>query len=269
MPSSSTAIEAANKSAGATDNKAQPRVILFLKDKGGTGASFIARYVAEGHRQRNSGALIVDADGTVGSLFQHLAKRERDGSPSLHQERDGVITFSLHGSETDRDQIATLLDTGSTPIVMDLPATSLTMLKKIESDIGWLGMVRERGYRLTVVAPITPYKATLYDLQDAIALVGDNADYVAVLNLGLAEDRSDFLLWDASEARAALRAVKGIEIEFPRLKPRIAAILDQSDLTFAGGLAAASLSTADKARLAKWLKDAETSVRSASSVLGL
>uniref|UniRef100_E6Q2S7 CobQ/CobB/MinD/ParA nucleotide binding domain-containing protein n=1 Tax=mine drainage metagenome TaxID=410659 RepID=E6Q2S7_9ZZZZ len=246
--------------------KPQKRLIAFLKDKGGTGASFLARLLGEMHRKNNSGALLVDADGTVGALYQHLGLRD---VPDAEQASSGVMTFALHGSERDRDEILSVLDTKRELIVMDMPATSLTMTRKMEVDYSWHTIARERGYRLTVVAPITPYKASMFDLQDAIELIGKDADYVAVVNLGLAEDRFDFPLWDASSARARLKDMGGVEIEFPRLKPRIAALLDKEDLTFHAGLNSTELSTADKARLQKWIKEAEDAFLSAAAILGL
>jgi hypothetical protein len=247
------------------------RLIVTLKDKGGTGASFILRRLCELHRLRSSSALLVDGDGTVGSLYQYLAAVDGEGKLASDQE-NGVRTFALHGEETDRDEIATILDSQRETIIMDLPATALTMLKKIDKDIGWLGMVRDRGYRMTVITAITPYKSSMYDLQDAIELLSEQkvlADYLAVLNIGQAEDLSDFEEWNESEALRMLESVRGRAITFPRLKPRIAAKLDKYNMLFEPGLTSEHISIADKARLQKWLSETRDAFASVGALVGL
>lgn len=263
-----SAPDAKQMTKGVAQKKAQKRLVAFLKDKGGTGASFLARMLGEMHRKANTGALLVDADGTVGALYQHLGLRD---ATEQEQAARGVVTFAFHGATKERDSlIDAVLASDPELVIMDMPATSLTMTRKMTDELyGWHSFVRDRGYRLTVVAPITPYKASLYDLQDAIALIGPEADYVAVVNLGLAEDRTDFGLWDGSTAKKQLGEVGGKEIVFPRLKPGVAALLDKHDLTFQAGMTHPELLTSDKMRLQKWLNEAEAALSSIAPVLGL
>ncbi len=82
--------------------------------------------------------------------------------------------------------------------------------------------VADAGYRLSIIAPITPYDDSVLDLQEAIALLDPDAfgvfeklfdahasaaeftaaratiqmfaDYVGIVNPGLAKDRQDFIL---------------------------------------------------------------------------
>lgn len=252
------------------------RFTLFIKDKGGTGASMIARFLAEIKEQRHTGAYLVDVDGdgdgdgTTAALSKHFGlPRENAADPSKANPANPVHTFSLHGSERDRDTIASLLEVDAPKMLLDLPATSLTVLRKIETEYRWTAMMGEHGWRPTVVASITPFEESIFDLADAMALFGDRADYVAVVNMGLAEERADFELWDEGQTRPQFLAAGGIEIEFPRLKPRIAAKLQKYQLTFEGAKTSRHLGLSDRSRLAKWFSDAETAFAPAADRLGI
>lgn len=235
---------------------------MLLKNKGGLGSSMIARFLAELHEQRKTGAYLVDGDGTTASLSKHF------GLPKSLNAANPVHTFALHGSERDRDSLASLVEVDASTILLDLPATALTVVQKIEKEYQWTAMIAEHGWRPVVVAAITPFEESVFDLGDAISLFGDRADYVAVVNMGLAEDRADFEIWDGGETRPKFLAAGGIEIEFPKLKPRIAAKLQKFQLTFEAGKASPELSIADRSRLAKWFADAEAAFAPAAGRLG-
>jgi hypothetical protein len=246
------------------------RLVAFAKDKGGTGTSFIARLVGEQHAKRGTGALLMDGDGTTASLSKHFGlPRENPDEPSATNAANPVHTFALHGKERDRDKIASLLEADASTIVLDLPATALTVLRKIEAEAGWVGMIREHGFRPTIVASITPFEESIFDLRDAMELFGTDADYIAVVNIGTAEERDDFTLWDTGTTRKRLLAAGGFEVEFPRLKPRIAAALSKYKLTFEAGRTSEHLELMDRSRLAKWISLAETAIAPVADKLGL
>jgi hypothetical protein len=244
-------------------SKATKRLVMFIKDKGGTGASMIARFLAELHQQRKTGVYLMDGDGTTASLSKHF------GEPASVNASNPVHTFSLHGTERDRDTIADLLEVDAQRMILDLPATSLTVLRKIEAEYQWTGMLGENGWRPTVVASITPFEESIFDLGDAMEMFGDRADYVAVVNLGLAEEREDFEIWDEGETKPKFLERGGIELEFPRLKPRIVAKLQRKGVTFEGGRALPELSFSDRSRLATWISSAELALVPAADRLGL
>jgi hypothetical protein len=248
----------------------QKRFTVFVKDKGGTGASTVARLLAEVHERRKTGSYLVDGDGTTASLSKHFGRpRENAANPSAANAGNPVHTFSLHGSERDRDTVANLLEIDAPSVMLDLPATSLTVMRKVELEYAWTTMLASHGWRATVFASITPFEESIFDLGDAMELFGDRADYVAAVNLGLAEERGDFELWDNGETRKAFFASGGIELEFPRLKPRIAAALQKYQLTFEGGKTSKHLGLADRSRLTKWLSDAEAALAPAADHLGI
>ena len=205
--------------------------------------------------------------------------------------------FALNGTLDSRDTFVNrLLKKDSNLVVMDLPATSLSRLRQITEDYDLVKVAGNAGYRMTILAPITPYDDSILDLRDAIALIDPVAyegfktlytakatpaefdaartptrvDYVAIVNLGLADDRTDFRLWDAPDAftRRLLAFVGGREIEMPRLRPRVAALLACHRLGFAAGEHSEHIDLADRSRLEKWNVAAEAALRGAGDLLG-
>jgi hypothetical protein len=51
-----------------------------------------------------------------------------------------------------------------------MPATSLRRQREISADYDFGDAVGAAGYRLSIVAPITPYDDSILDLQEAITL---------------------------------------------------------------------------------------------------
>ena len=243
---------------------------MLLKDKGGTGASVVARFLAELHEERKTGTYLVDGDGTTASLSKHFGLPRVNSDPNLANPENPVHAFSLHGSERDRDALASLLELDEAKVLVDLPATSLTVVKKIDHEYGWTRLLAEHGWRPTIISCITPFEESCFDLEDAMELFGKRADYVGVVNLGAnAEDRSDFAIWDKGEIKRRFLKAGGIEVEFPRLKPGILAKLQTSPkLTFAAGKTDGRLSVIDRSRLAIWCASAEASLEPAASRLG-
>lgn len=244
-------------------NQTARRIIIFIGDKGGVGKSMIARTLAEVHQRRNTGAYLVDGDGTTGSLSNHF------GLPKSRNPDNPVNKFALHGTESDRDTIADLLEVEAQKIILDLPAASLTVLRRIESDYHWIDMLGERGWRPTVVSVITPLQDSIFDLRETMETFGDRADYIGAVNLGFAEGREDFALWDEGETRPKFLAGGGIEIEFPKLKLRVLAKLQQAGLTFAAGLERCPLRPADRIRLRDFNREAPAALMGAAEWLGL
>lgn len=260
------------------------RLVLSLGDKGGVGKSFIIRKLAEMHMEENAKRLLlVDCDGAVSSLYKFHGG-----------DRGPVEMFSLHGTVDERDQLVNdILRRGSDLVVADMPATSLTRLREMSVDYEFVEEVEAAGYRLTVVAPITPYEEPILDLQESIVLLDPTmfeaferttasgtitektyakprADYVVIVNLGFAEDRDDFELWDAPDAmtRRLLEYVGGIELEIPKIRPRIAAKLQKYWLSFKAGETSEHFSITDRGRLHRWNEAVEKTMRSAGERLG-
>jgi hypothetical protein len=257
------------------------RLILSLGDKGGVGKSFIIRKLAEMHMEaKTERLLVVDGDGAVSSLYKFHGG-----------DRGPVEVFSIHGTVDERDRLINdILRRGSDLVVVDMPATSLTRLREMSADYNFVDEVEAAGYRLTVIAPITPYDDPILDLQESIVLLDQamsktfegikasvekastkpRVDYVAIVNLGFAEDRDDFELWDAPDAitRRLLQYVGGIELEIPKIRPRIAAKLQKYWLSFKAGEMSEHFSVTDRGRLHRWNEAVDKTLRSAGERLG-
>jgi sigma54-dependent transcription regulator len=277
--------------------KFNKRIVTSLGDKGGTSKSFLVRKIAELHLAANTPKLmLVDGDSTVGSLFKFYGERDSHGNV-VEQSARGVQAFGINGEIDARDAfINQLLQRDSNLVLMDLPATSLSRLRQMATDYDLVKVVGEAGYRMTIISPITPYDDSILDLRDAIALIDPTAfatfsrlsaakaspaefsaaqkparvDYLAIVNLGLAEDRNDFTLWDSPDSftRKLLGFVGGQEIEIPRLRPRIAALLAKHRLTFTNGERTEHIDLADRMRLEKWNLSAEAAMRTSNELLG-
>jgi hypothetical protein len=264
----------------------QGRLIMTLGDKGGSGKSFFIRALAGIHLAAGTkDVLFVDGDSTVGTLVKFFGDRNR------------VEPYSLHGKLDERDRLVNeLLRKGAKLVIVDLPATSLTRLREISIDYDVVDAAAAAGYRLTVVSPITPYDDSILDLQDAIALFDPNlcavfdgleksaddadatmptrpvprVDYVAGINLGLGEDRTDFALWDDPGAftRRLFEFVGGVQLEVPAMRPRIAALLQKHRLCFADGETSDRLSVTDRGRLQRWNTGVSQALRGAGARLG-
>jgi hypothetical protein len=262
----------AKPDAGASSKRkpAEKWMGLLLKDKGGTGCSVIARFLAELHEARGTGAYIVDGDGTTASLSSHFGLPREHEEAAKSNSENPVHTFALHGSERDRDTLATLLERPEGRVLVDLPATSLTVVRRIENEYAWTKMFAEYGWRPTIIVSITPFKTSVFDLEDTMALFGDRADYVAFLNMGLADDdRTNFKIWDNGNIRKQFLKLGGVEIVFPNLKKGILAELEVSpELTFKAGKTSSRLTIMDRSRLAKWTADGEAAIAPAGARLG-
>ncbi len=275
--SATVAVDNEPTTKGKSITQRKKRLILPLGDKGGTSKSFIIRKLAEMHMEaQRPGLQLVDGDATTGSLYK------------FHETH--VETFSVHGSIDERDRLVNdVLRRGSNLVIADMPATTLTRLREIAADYDFVDAVTEAGYRLTVIAPITPYDDPILDLQDAIEMFDPlihaaatqsastveprilaRVDYVAMVNLGFAEDRTDFELWDAPDGftRNLLHAAGGIELEIPKLRQRIAAKLQKYRLSFKQGEASEHFSVTDRGRLHRWNQEVEKVLSSAGERLG-
>jgi hypothetical protein len=237
--------------------------VMTLKDKGGTGASMLARKLAEEYEARGMGAYLVDGDGTTASLYSHFGA----GSNPVH-------AFSLHGSLADRDSIARLLEVNARIVLLDLPATSLTVLRKIEKDYSWTTMLGEYGWRPVIVSSISPGKQSVFNLGDVIDMFEDRADYVVGVNLGLGSGHADrrdrdFRRWVSSATRHRFGELGGVEFDFPMLDKGIMAEIEDAGVTFARGRTLESLDMVDRMYLAKWVADADRAFQPARKLLGL
>jgi hypothetical protein len=239
-------------------------VIIILSGKGGVGKTTVARSVGETLRDRRPDALIADGNGSIGQTLQFLGARGDDGKLLDPQpEVGGVRVFSMHGDERDRDQFAALAESAATLILADLPAESLSIVARLQEEIALFDLFAERGYEVTLAVPLTPYRASVRDVADALSLTTSvGASLVVVRNLafGAAEDPSrgdpdgDWGIWLRSQTRARVIDAGALVIDLPALRSRIMAALDDRSMTFADAQTSSEIGIADRQRLAVWLR---------------
>jgi len=250
-------------------------LMMTNSGKGGVGKTTTARLLAETLRVRCPGALLVDGNGSVGQMLQYLGTRKSGKLVSPQPEPDGVRVFDLHGDERDRDELLALLESGAETILVDLPAESLHMLSRLDAELSFFELVRQNGYALTLISPVTPYRASVRDIQTALALV-PAARHIIVRNLAFGDpenptksDPGDFGIWNESKTRQQAIAMGAVIIDLPRCKAGILAALDDESISFAAGTRSPKLSIADRQRLHVWLRGANAALEPVVESLGL
>ena len=127
-------------------------------DKGGSTKSFTLRLLAALLIKRwgKDKVKLIDGDGAVNSLWRYYRHAE---------------LFSFHGALDERDKLVNVLLGDKAPLVVaDMPATTITKLREISEEYNFLDAVRQAGYRMTLLEPITPYPEPTMDLQEVIRL---------------------------------------------------------------------------------------------------
>jgi hypothetical protein len=242
------------------------RLVLVQSDKGGVGKSTTARLLGELYRAKGTDVLIVDGDGGVGQLTQFLGLRDTHGRLILDQGTAGVQPFTIHGTERDRDMLLDMLAQNTANVVLvDLPAASLSLLRN--ADVSLLAIAKEYDYEVTIVSLLTPYRASVRDVGRALEYAPE-ATHLIVRNLGFGEP-DDFAIWDESSAKKEAIARKAHVVDLTPLKPRIAAALDNANMTYHAGVDAPLLGIADRSRLRTWIDANTATLYGVRGILGM
>lgn len=252
------------------------RFILVITDKGGTGKSVFARLLADRYRRDGMHAVLVDADGEVGQLYQHYAVLGPDGEPLIQRPGEGVLTVGFNAGERERDRLLEVLDHEADLVLVDMPAGSLTELAQLDRDSGFFEELERAGYRPTFVNVLSPFRASTRTVRQMIELCGKRADYVVVVNRWFG-DVDDFYLWfgDGAEVaqssgRTLLQDCGGSEIELPQLQAGVMVAVDEMMAPFTAAAAEdAPLRRAQRSRLIRWLQEADRQLDRAAPLLGL
>ncbi|MGD7037272.1 hypothetical protein [Methylotuvimicrobium buryatense] len=224
------------------NNQPTKKLILNLSDKGGTGKSLFTRGVADYliRRQLQSQTLLVDGDGEVGQLLQFY-------------KSDGAISAQITDEEK-RDQFVEILESQKALIVADLPAASITHLRRLNDEIDFFRVVGDYGYQLIFCNVISPFKASVRSVKAMIELAGGHADYVVVKNRFFGDD-GEFHLYESGQGKKALAQHGGLEINMPKISTGVLAELDAKNIPFWRAIDDVQLKLAYRCRVNQWLKD--------------
>lgn len=226
-----------------TKNK---RIFICLTDKGGTGKTLFSRILANRLIKDGCNPLLVDGDGEIGGLYQ------------FHKD---AMTIRFTGTEKDRDELMSILDSGENTILIDMPAASLTSLIIFNDDVKFFDELKKEGYALTLINVLTPFKSSIRTVKQMIEMTGDAADYIVAVN-AVFGDEDDFFLWHGdghnvpqSKGKTALEKVGGVEIQFKNVQTAVLVALDLNNTSFSDALADDSpLRRVHRSRLQSWLK---------------
>lgn len=245
------------------------RAVFVPSSRGGVGKSTFVRLLGELHRERETGAVFVDADEGVGQLVKHLGERDVSTGRLLTEQsiQSGVQTMDWHADVRGRDAIASYLQHGR-DAVFDLPGGSLSTFRALDDETQFFAeVVPSMGCAATIVVMVTPYLETWSDAKQVADWV-PSATLLLVRNEGFGE-RLDFRDWDASETRQMLLASGAAEIVLPRLEARIAARISYHRLRFHDAPTNPNIHIMDRGRAKTWLTAATAALFDASDLLGL
>jgi len=220
------------------------QIFLVLSDKGGTGKSIFSRgladYIVRNNKQNETLMVDGDGDGEVGQLLQFYREY-------------GVISAQIIDQEK-RDQFINILESEKKLIIVDLPAASISHLKKLEEEIGFFDLLDSFGYKLTLCNVLSPFKASIRSVKSLIELAKNRADYIVIKNSFFGTDE-DFHLYHKGQGKKALEQHQGIEIFLPVISTGVLAEIDVKNLTFLKAANDPSLKLAYRCRINKWQHD--------------
>lgn len=244
------------------------RATFVPSSKGGIGKTTFVRLVGEMHRAADTGAVLVDADASVGQLLKHLGEREAQTGRILEKQsvERGVLSMDWHADVRGRDAIAEMLAHGR-DVLVDLPGGSLSTFRSLADETDFFHVVRASGFDPTIVLLVTPYVETWNDVRDVQSWLPD-VDVLAVVNEGFG-DADDFQDWRESKTRSNLLAGRGREIVLPRLEPRIAARIARYRLRFMDAPNSEDVRVLDRGRAKTWLGKATVAISQAGDLLAL
>lgn len=250
------------------------RFVMVLTDKGGTGKSMLARAIADRYRRQGTSALLVDADGEVGQLYQFYCAVDAEGDPIEQTPGNGVMTMRFTGTDKERDQLLSMLDHDAPVVLVDMPAASLTALTAFDAQVGFFDELQRSGYRATLINVLSPFQSSTRTVKEMINLAGDRADYVAVINRWFGDDE-DFFMWfgdaqhEPSSGRALLTRFGGKEIDLPALQVGVLVAVDDLMVPFCAAVEHPGLSRPQRSRLLRWTRDTDDQLDRISSFIGL
>ncbi len=221
-----------------------------------------------------------DADGTSGTSTFRYAKYDESGTVITPQPCDGVTPLYLHGTDADRDELIEAIFAASADVhLIDLPATSQTVLVNMDAELSFAKVLAEQDIELTCVTVVEPTMESLTNLTPSLDLF-PSASHVFALNEKLgSRDEGAYVIYDGdplegiptSTAKQRLAALgdRGAEIVIPKIAARPLVIASQYMIPFGAAVYDQRIRRANRMKIASWLAKAEEAMRPADHLLGL
>lgn len=239
------------------------RLLITTGSKGGTGKSFMARYVADKFQSANVPLTLVDADPDVQQLQQYYPEAKT-------VEPADVAAF-----------LSILEDADAPTVLMDMPGRGLSDLHAANEEASIFEWLAERRILTTMINVITPYRASTSSVGMMLDVIGDaDVTKVVALNEKFGPNDNDWVLWYGSDAldvsesksRQRLIAAGGREIKIPDVRTSVAVMLDLHSEAFSTALSpnGISLKAAHmKQYLRTWLREMDKAFQPIERHLGL
>jgi hypothetical protein len=136
------------------------------------------------------------------------------------------------------EAVSDSLDSNADVLLFDLPGGKSDDLKEVFGKLGTLiAEMTSANYEIVVVLAMSYLKASALEVAEVVKLWGQGVQYVAVLNLGMAE-RDQFIFFDGERSEQCghpaqvLANAGGVVIEMPKLQASTYAELDADEVPF-------------------------------------
>lgn len=238
-------------------------LVILTGSKGGSGKTFVSRYLADRYERSCIGATLVDADADVEQLRQYY----QDSKILPANEPASIIS---------------IVEAAQTPIVlMDMPGRGLGDLRSANQEASMFQWFSDNGLGVVLINVITPYRASIHSVQTMLDVIGEaDVQKVVLLNEKFGPRADDWILWYGSKAldipesdsRHRLLNECGKELKIPEVRTAVPVLLDVDSETFSEAISSGKsrLKTSDlKQYLRTWLRDMDNALRPIEGTLGL
>jgi hypothetical protein len=192
------------------------RLVIMLGGKGGIGKTLIMRSAYYHLIQKKVKVAAYDTDSENPEFYYHFQNSPNPVTKIDFSKFKGGVEL-IDKIAADKPNI----------ILMDSAAASSNVMKKRFEELDILGVAKEWGYEVTLLAVIDSGHSSVESFKSMMDYCGDRANYLVVLNGYFMEEGFD--QWLNSETRKELHDRKFMEIGFPGLDPSMIKILDGND----------------------------------------
>jgi hypothetical protein len=192
------------------------RLVIMLGGKGGIGKTLIMRAAYYHLIQSKVKVAAYDTDSENPEFYYHFVNTSNPVTKIDFSKFKGGVEL-IDKIAADKPNV----------ILMDSAAASSNVMKKRFEELDILGVAKEWGYEVTLVAVIDSGHSSVESFKSMMEYCGDRANYLIVMNGYFMEE--GFEQWLNSETRKELHDHNFLEIGFPQLDSSIIKILDGND----------------------------------------